>query len=170
MNTGFIIDQLAVNLRTFEAIFSNVPAEQVRWKPEPAKWSLLEVVNHLYDEEMEDFGFRLRSVLEDPKESWPRIAPEKWVTERAYAQRDYEDSVKRFFEARTKSIEWLRGLSQPDWKSAYEHPEIGPMSAEMILANWLAHDYLHIRQIVVLKLRYLSNLDEEISLEYAGTL
>ena len=41
------------------------------------------------------------------------------------------------------------------------------MSAENILANWLAHDLLHIRQITTLHWEYLSNMSES-NLSYAG--
>jgi hypothetical protein len=37
----------------------------------------------------------------------------------------------------------------------------------MIFANWLAHDYLHIRQILRLKYEYLKSISEE-DLSYAG--
>ena len=36
-----------------------ISAEQARWKPDSETWSILEVVNHLYDEEREDFRVRL---------------------------------------------------------------------------------------------------------------
>jgi len=41
------------------------------------------------------------------------------------------------------------------------------MSAKFILANWLAHDYLHIRQITRLKYDYLQDIPNE-NLSYAG--
>jgi hypothetical protein len=169
MNHGFVIEELSHNAMAFRALLAHTPAAQVKWRPSPDKWSILEVVNHLCDEEKEDFGFRVRSVLENPEKTWPAIAPQEWVTERGYARRNYDESVARFIEGRAESVAWLKGLIAPNWKSTYHHPQAGPMSAEMILANWLAHDYLHMRQIVVLKFRYLAKQDESISLEYAGT-
>lgn len=47
------------------------------------------------------------------------------------------------------------------------HPELGDLSAKLFLTNWLAHDYLHIRQILRYDYDYLkqkTNLD----LGYAG--
>jgi hypothetical protein len=41
------------------------------------------------------------------------------------------------------------------------------MSARLFLHNWLAHDYLHIRQINRLKFAYLK-AHSDISLDYAG--
>ena len=167
MNHQFIIDQLEENSSVFERLL-RISLEQVHWKPAPEKWSLLEVVNHLYDEEREDFRYRLRSVLDDPTEPWPPIAPGEWVLQRGYSKRAYTPSVSSFLHERKKSIEWLRGLTAPDWRSTYQHRQIGPMSAEKILSNWLAHDYLHFRQIVALKFGFLSNMAAPLSLEYAG--
>ncbi len=140
MNHEFIIDRLAENIAVFDSLLAKLPEQQVRWKPAPEKWSVLEVVNHLLDEEREDFRYRLRSVLENPRKVWPPISPEEWVLERGYAQRDYKSSVENFLLERGKSIRWLRGLSAPNWQASYRHRRLGPMSAEMILANWLAHD------------------------------
>jgi len=42
------------------------------------------------------------------------------------------------------------------------------MTASMFFSNWLAHDYLHIRQITRLKYDYLKQLTNE-DLSYAGT-
>jgi uncharacterized protein YutE (UPF0331/DUF86 family) len=41
------------------------------------------------------------------------------------------------------------------------------LSAKMIFKNWLAHDYLHIRQIIRLKFEYLKGFTGE-NLSYAG--
>jgi hypothetical protein len=38
------------------------------------------------------------------------------------------------------------------------------MSAEMFLANWLAHDYLHIRQLIRLRYHYLEHAAAEVKL------
>ena len=169
MNHNTLIHQLESNIRLFKELLSDVPEEQIHWRPTAKKWSILEVVNHLYDEEREDFRYRLRSVLENPDAAWPPIAPEAWVVERGYAKRDYRPSVSNFIQERQESIKWLRGLSAPNWQASYRHPQVGSMSAEMILANWLAHDFLHVRQITALKYGFLASVAAPISLEYAGT-
>lgn len=144
-----------------------MPEEDVRWKPAPDKWCLLEVVCHLADEEREDFRARVRHVLTTPGEALPPIDPQGWVQERKYISRAYNDMVEIFLEERKASVAWLQSLNQPNWANAYQHPKFGPLTAELFLANWLAHDYLHIRQILGLKhglLRLRSTQD----LSYAG--
>lgn len=163
-----IIKKLEENAPVFKNLLENNTEEQVHWKPSPEKWSLLELINHLYDEEREDFRQRIKNVLEDPLKEWYSVDPLKWVTEREYDKRDMKTSLNNFLAERIKSVEWLKSLASSSWKSAYKHPKLGEISAEKLLANWLAHDYLHIRQVTFLQYSYLSHKVPSISLDYAG--
>lgn len=141
--------------------------EEVKWKPAEGKWSLLEIVCHLYDEEREDFRARLKHVLDNSKESPPAIDPAGWVTDRKYMERNFTEMLDLFIEEREQSVRWLQSLQSPEWSNAYDHPKLGRMTAELFLVNWLAHDQLHIRQIIATKYKYLAAQTSE-TLEYAG--
>lgn len=167
MDHSFIIAELSGNRALFEHLFKNVVPEQILWKPEQAKWSLLEVACHLYDEEREDFRTRIKYTLETPERPFPPIDPTAWVKERKYADQNFEETVIKFLQERTNSVEWLNSLTFPSWKNEYVHPKLGAMSAELLLANWLAHDHLHIRQITKLKYDYLKH-SSGVRLDYAG--
>ena len=88
MNHKKIKEHLHVNSDVFKYLFQSVSDEQARWKPDEGRWSILEVINHLYDEEREDFRKRLELVLKNPEEQWPPIDPEGWVVQRKYNQRN----------------------------------------------------------------------------------
>lgn len=168
MNHRSIIDRLAANRAVFQALAAGVGETQARWRPALEKWSILEVVNHLYDEEREDFRRRVELTLADPQQPWPAIAPAQWVTERGYQQRELGESLARFLKERERSIDWLRGLAAPNWPATHHHPKLGPMSAEQLLANWLAHDFHHIRQLNALHYHFLAAEAQPASLAYAG--
>jgi hypothetical protein len=168
MNHQAIIAHLRLNGDVFKDLFQSVSDKQAPWKPGPDRWSILEVVNHLYDEEREDFRQRLGLVLEDPEMPWPPIDPEGWVIQRKYHERNFTESLHNFFEEREKSLSWLDKLDSPDWKRTHQHPKMGPMSAELILANWLAHDMFHIRQINDLHFAWLTEEVKPVSLDYSG--
>ena len=68
---------------------------------------------------------------------------------------------------RNKSIRCLSQLKEPDWNLYRDHKYFGKMSARMVLHNWLAHDYIHIRQINRYRYQMLERNSED-SLEYAG--
>ena len=163
-----IIANLRVNIGVFKGLFQSVSDEQARWKPGEDRWSMLEVICHLYDEEREDFRQRLKLVLDNPTKPWPPIDPEKWVIQRNYNQRDLAPSLDSFLAERDRSLGWLNQIGKPDWQATYQHPQIGPMSAELILANWLAHDLFHIRQAADLHFAYLAKVVKPVSLDYSG--
>ena len=104
MNIEQITSQLLNNSKRIRVLVEGVPRDQARWKPESDSWSILEVVNHLYDEEIEDFPKRLDIILNQPDQSWTPIDPERWVTERQYNQRKLKASLKNFLQAREKSL------------------------------------------------------------------
>jgi len=147
--------------------YKNVSLEQARWRPKPDKWSLLEVINHLWDEEIADFRARLTLMLEDTTKDWLPIDPMGWVIERKYNERDLVESLNGFLNERDASIKWLESLEQPAWDSFKEHPYAGRLSAGDLLTSWIAHDLLHIRQIVNCHLDYYEKESEPFSMSYA---
>lgn len=162
-----IIQQLEANQQVFAALLAHKEEACTKWKPDLASWSLLEIVCHLYDEEREDFRTRLLNTLFTPGNNPASIDPVGWVTARQYKDQNYEQKIIDFLQERTSSIAQLTSLKNPAWENVYVHPTIGPISAYQFLANWLAHDYHHIRQINRRLYEYLKFSSGE-DLSYAG--
>lgn len=162
------IAALRRNAATLTTQVADVGDAQARWKPEPAKWSILEVVTHLADEEVEDFRTRVDWTLHRPGSDWPPIDPEGWAVERRYNEGSLADALARFTDERSRSIAWLEGLVDPDWALAYEHPKWGPFAAGDLLTGWVGHDHIHIRQINRLHRQYLDAVVSDFSPRYAG--
>ena len=168
MNAPALITRLETHASVFQAILGRVRPEDAPWKPSPDKWSLLEVTAHLLDEEREDFRTRLDLTLHHPDADWPPIDPVGWVTARNYAARELPPTLQQFLEERLRSVAWLRGLGSPDWQSIHPHPAFGSMRAGDLLASWVAHDLLHIRQIARLHFQRVGTLAEPFGTGYAG--
>lgn len=162
-----IIEQLALNRLVFDALFTAVRDEHIRYRPSPERWNMLEILCHLKDEETDDFRARLRHILNHPEQPLPPTDPSGWFTSRSYEAQDYEKKLESFLTERYASIQWLQSLESPRWDNAHDHPTAGPVTAKMILCNWLAHDLHHIRQIIHLQHALLVFNTGE-SLEYAG--
>ncbi|MBI5293587.1 MAG: DinB family protein [Chloroflexi bacterium] len=154
MNFDYCLNQLTFNLSAIERLVAGVSAEQARWKPSPEDWSALEVLNHLLDEEREDFPARLRHLFSGAAGTWPPIAPGQWAVDRAYNQRDFGESLAGFLRERQRSLEWLRTLGAADWQVSYRHEPLAGLTAGDLLVSWAAHDVLHMRQLVELKRAY----------------
>ncbi|MDP2956891.1 MAG: DinB family protein [Longimicrobiales bacterium] len=169
MDTNGIIRRLEANSPLFQSQLHGVSDAQARWKPAPDQWSLLEVVAHLADEELLDFRTRLDLTLHRPGEEWPRIDPERWATERRYNEGDPVEALGRFVAERRRSVAWLDSLGGRDWAVAHAHPRLGPIRAGDLLASWLAHDLIHVRQINRLHRAWLeTTLAPDFKPEYAG--
>jgi hypothetical protein len=158
MQLESIRGRLTANAEAILFLLAEVSEEQARWKPAPESWSILEVINHLGDEEKEDFRTRLDLTLHHPDRDWPGIDPQGWVEQRRYTERDFTESIERFQEERRRSLDWLGGLESPDWDRAHENPVLGRLSAGDLMRSWLAHDLLHIRQLARLHFDYLEIL------------
>jgi hypothetical protein len=168
MDRPLLFDQLARHGEVFRALFTALSPVETHWKPAPEKWCPLEVICHLHDEEREDFRARLRSTLETPEAPWPKIDPAGWVTERKYMEQDLHAVLAKFLQERERSLSWLRGLADAPWDNYYLHPKVGPVSCELLLTNWVAHDLHHLRQVINLRYAYLK-ANTTVPLDYAGT-
>lgn len=167
MERSALFLQLGRHGHVFHALLSGLTPAEVRWKPAPEKWCALEIVCHLLDEEREDFRARLRSTLENPEQPWPKIDPPAWVTERKYLEQDFSLMVEGFLAERERSVAWLRNLTDAPWSNQYVHPTVGLVSCDLLLANWVAHDLHHFRQLNNLRYAYLKACSS-VPLDYAG--
>lgn len=168
MDTERIIDRLEGFIDVLPALAGSVGTGDAGWKPDGASWSVVEIVAHLADEEVEDFRTRVRLTLADPGQPWPPIDPEGWARERNYQNRDLGPEIDRWVVERRASIVWLRSLASPAWDNAFRHPRFGPIHAGDVLASWAAHDALHARQIAK-RLWQLAKRDSGVfNTSYAG--
>ena len=164
-DVAWIVEKLDLNKSVFRSYLEGLKKDECLWKPEPKRWCLLEIICHLGDEEREDFRPRVERALKGTQPD--RIDPVAWVAERRYIEQDYERKLNEWIVARATSVEWLRNLDGVDWNSGFDHASFGKMTAKFMLANWLAHDYLHLKQISRLKYNYLKVKSGE-DLTYAG--
>jgi hypothetical protein len=90
------------------------------------------------------------------------------VTARHYNERGLEEFLQNYLQERKASLDWLRNLSAPDWEASLPAPWGGRISAGDIFAAWVAHDLLHMRQLVELHRAYVVHLVAPYQVDYAG--
>mgnify|MGYP003417590546 CR=1 FL=1 len=162
-----LYQELKNSTEMIRALLSNVTQAEARRKPDADSWSVLEVTCHLYDEEREDFRDHLDLILHRQNEEWQVIDPQGWVTQRKYNEQNFSKMQQKFFAEREKSLEWLQGLSSSNWETTYTS-QFGSMKAGDMLASWVAHDNLHIRQLVELRRMRIENITKPYEIAYAG--
>lgn len=162
MNADLIIDRLSANAEAIRALLQPVSDAQATWKPDAETWSLVEVMTHFYNEERLDFRKHLREMFADPAQPWGQSAREDWVT-----VPDLRQGLEAFLSEREASLEWLRGLQAPNWDVSTGTPW-GSIRTGDVLYAWVAHDFLHIRQLNELLYAWEEKEAVPYSVEYAG--
>jgi hypothetical protein len=162
-----LYQELAHSAEMIRALTMGITQAEARLKPSPESWSILEVVCHLYDIEREDFRPHLDSILHRPAEEWIPFDPASWVTARGYNERNLAETLDSFLAEREKSLAWLKSLSTSNWEAAHVD-QFGSIKAGEMFASWVAHDNLHIRQLVELRRGRIVSLAEPFDVGYAG--
>lgn len=168
MDIRFCAERLRIGEAAIRSLVSDVSSDQATWKPEPTSWSIVEVVNHLWFEEREDFRLRLDLLLHHPGKEWPGIDPVGTVTQQKFNDRELGESMERLSSERRQSLSWLAQLEDADWSIAYQHPQLGPIRAGDLLASWVDHDFLHVRQLARLHHEWVGRHASPYSTGYAG--
>lgn len=167
MEFKILYQELVDSTEMIRALLKNITQTQARVKPNSESWSILEVACHLYDEECEDFREHLDFILHRQNEEWHRIDPQGWVIERKYNEQNFVEMQEKFFAERARSLEWLRRISESNWEMSHTS-QYGSMKAGDMLASWVAHDNLHIRQLVELRRLGIESITQPYEIEYAG--
>jgi uncharacterized damage-inducible protein DinB len=133
------------------AAVSGLSAEELRYKPAPDKWCILEILGHLADIEIV-YAYRLRQMLTDKK---PVIAPmdqNDWARNLGYMETPPAELIALYGLNRHANLRLLRRLTTADLgKSAY-HPEIQKdFSVAQLIERMATHGTSHLEQIERLK-------------------
>jgi hypothetical protein len=165
MIISYSVTCLQKNADIIKACLDNIPDTQASWKPDEKEWSLVEVINHLYDEEVLDFRAHFQQALAGYQ--WSPIDPVSWALQHGYTQRKLANSLENFLNERQHSIAWLKTLQNPEFEKTIK-TGWGEISAGNLFHSWIAHDYLHIRQINQLLYQYTAFTAQPYEVFYAG--
>jgi uncharacterized damage-inducible protein DinB len=134
-----------------ECLTNGLPADSPVWdaRPDPERFSLRETLAHLADWE-EVFFSRIIRTRDEEMPDLPHREPDELAID--YASRDPNASVAQFRERRAATVAAVRALAPEQWQRAGRflpgHPAVGgPVTIEAWVAQTLAHDGYHLRQI-----------------------
>jgi hypothetical protein len=167
VNLSEIMRQMAENAEAIRSFTGSISSEQAKWKPDPETWSMKEVMEHVYNEERGDFRAHIQEMFHAPPQPWGALQP-GWKPMESCQQ-----ALEGFLAERAASLAWLRALNAPDW-DLESRASFGPDGGELVLkagdvlVSWLAHDYLHIRQMNELQFAWNEHQGLPYSVEYAG--
>jgi DinB superfamily len=136
-------------LPTFlRAEFEAAPEELLRSRPAPEEWCMLEVVGHLIETEERGFGGRIRTILTEERPQFTTWDPSAVARERQDERRDPAELLAEFTGARTASVTLVETLTATDLARGGDHPEVGFLTVNDLLHEWIHHDVNHLRQVL----------------------
>jgi uncharacterized damage-inducible protein DinB len=142
-------DPLAIQAATKQALdrlVKEVPAETLKRRPSPEKWSVAEILAHLTDGEIV-FAFRIRKILSESGSNISAFDQNKWEENLNYKERDPLQSVRQFGLLREMNLAVLNKLTEEQWERYGMHEERGRESLRQMVRLYAGHDVNHMKQI-----------------------
>jgi hypothetical protein len=120
--------------------------KELKWKPEPTKWSITEIVTHLADCEIVA-SWRLRSVIGANGTAIQPFDQDVWASVFAYNQRDAKQSLELFRVLRENNLAMLKAIPRAAWDNYGMHVERGKETLAHITRMFAGHDTNHVLQV-----------------------
>jgi hypothetical protein len=152
-----------------ETLLAGLDEAGARTRPARGEWSPVEILCHLRDEETEDFGARLRVIVNGAGEFAP-IDPERWAEERRYSEASLPVVLEALRARRQASLDLLASVPPDTLRGSRPHRRLGRLSGLDILAAWVAHDRIHLAQLAGTLARIWARRWADLRTEYAGPI
>jgi len=130
------------------AEFEAAPDALLRWRPAPEEWCVLEVVGHLIETEERGFAGRIRTILAEERPQFTTWDPSAVARERQDERRDPAELLAEFVRRRTAGIAIVETLKATDLDRGGDHPEVGFLTVNDLIHEWIHHDGNHLRQML----------------------
>ncbi len=125
-----------------------IPANRWEDRPSADRYSPVELLYHLAEVE-ETFFQRYRLIAEQEHPQLTVYDPHDALSEGRFARGSVREGIARFTEARTRSLEYLRNLPAEARDRTGVHPEFGEWSIFQQVQLCVAHDLLHLCDILL---------------------
>src|SRR3954465_1008898 len=120
--------------------------KQLKLRPEPAKWSIAEIVAHLADAEVVA-SWRMRSVIGENGITIQPFDQDAWASVFNYRDRDARRSLEVFRILRENNLIMLKEISPETWENYGMHLERGKESIAHLARMFAGHDTNHVLQV-----------------------
>jgi len=120
--------------------------KQLRWRSEPGKWSIGEILAHLSDAEIAG-SWRMRLIIGASGTTVQAFDQDAWASTLQYGKRDPKHSLEVFRVLRENNLAMLKALPAEDWEKFGMHAERGKETITRVVQMFAGHDVNHLRQV-----------------------
>ena len=141
-----IADLLRTSGHAFASTLDALPPEAAAWHRAPGEWCVNESVGHIVEAEKRGFAGRIRIILgadEPDLQTWDQQAIAK---ERKDCERPPSELKDELMTIRNESVNLIRSLRPENMTRGGMHPEVGRLTVNELLHEWVHHDTNHLKQ------------------------
>ncbi len=131
---------------TLARLTSGVSDEKLRRRPAPQKWSVLEILAHLAEDELVT-SWRYRQMIEHNGATMIGFDQNEWARLGDYGSWDVREALEMFRLLREANLRLLTRLTPKEWECEGNHAERGRLTVRDLARHMAAHDINHILQI-----------------------
>src|SRR3954447_19160163 len=148
---GYVQGQDAIKVQRATAgrlkkAISGLTPSQLKWRSDPAKWSIAEIVAHLADAEVVA-SWRMRSVIGENGITIQPFDQDAWASVFNYRERDARRSLELFRVLRENNLAMLQEIPRATWENYGMHQERGKESIAHLARMFAGHDTNHMLQV-----------------------
>lgn len=138
-----LIDLYAQGAEQLIGSVSHLTDEQLRARPIPGKWSILEVVCHLADFELVNAD-RFQRVLAEESPTLFNAVPDQFLSSLKYEHRQLKDELQLIKAVRIHITTILRNQPETAWSRKFIHSVDGELSLLQLLQRATKHILHHL--------------------------
>ena len=131
---------------TLAQLLSGVPDDVLHRRPAPGKWSIVEIIAHLAEDELSS-SWRYRQMIEHDGAPLLGFDQDLWSRLGDYATWTTHDALEMFRLLRLANVALLSRLSPVEWERSGTHAERGRLTVRSLASHMVGHDSNHIVQI-----------------------
>lgn len=142
-------DPLAMQREAPEVIallIEGVPDDRLKRRPAPQKWSIVEIVAHLAEDELVT-SWRYRQMLETPGCPLAGFDQNVWEQLGKYGTWSIDEALVMFRLLRKANLRLLQNLRPEQWQAFGVHADRGRITVHDLAIHMAGHDVNHIEQI-----------------------
>lgn len=148
---GYVKGQDAIKVQRtthgkLKKLTAGLTPAQLKWRAEPAKWSIAEIVAHLADVEIVA-SWRMRSVVGENGITIQPFDQDQWASVFNYRKRDAKRSLEVFRTLRENNLAMLKEIAPETWDNYGMHLERGKESIAHLARMFAGHDTNHVLQV-----------------------
>jgi len=142
-----VADVLEESGRAFAGTLTSIPEAVATWHPASGEWCVNECAGHVVEAEKRGFAGRIHIILganEDPDlPGWDRTSIAHARKDCAKPPRELADELSSL---RSEGVAMIRSLTPEQLSRGGNHPDVGRLTVNELLHEWVHHDGNHLRQ------------------------